>query len=172
MANTVLTFSQGGQEAQVTYQFFGVLDVEDFLDFMEVDFWGPLRPITSQGTTLDSISHGQSGQTTERIVDVNGTLFGSTSPISNCMLVPKNVATGRRGRSFWPGISELEVDGAGRLDSGFLTTAQAAWDAAFTAIDASPYGLFVERVGPPPTQDPVTGFSVGNVIGTQRGRLR
>lgn len=171
MANTVMIFDQGGQECQVTGEFFGVLDVGDFLQFMEDDFWAAMKPVTSNLCELIRITHRQGQITSTRDVNDPGADFGPALPSSVSALISKVPAAGRVGRMFWPGVPEADVDESGRFTAVAKTAWQNAADALYTALDASIYGMYIERTNPV-SLDPVLGFSVQPIIGTQRRRLR
>ena len=172
MANTVLRFDQGGQRAEVALEFFGVTDVPVFLQWVEDELWDAFKAQTSQQCTLDEIIHYQGGGSTVRVVDEDGGNVGNAAPSSNTYLIAKiPTIAGRAGRFFWPGVVETSVDESGRLLSGSLTALQAAADAFITALDASAYGLYIVRPGPPEVLSEVDSLQVRTVIGTQRRRL-
>jgi hypothetical protein len=107
---------------------------------------------------------------------VTGTRTGSPMPVNVSMLARKTTGQGGRrgrGRSYWPPmfIGEAEVSGNGVIDSDRLATINAALASTLDALGTAlfPAVLLHSDGGTP---DPITSWSMENVVATQRRRLR
>lgn len=103
-----------------------------------------------------------------------GTGSAAACPQNVAVLIKKQTALGGRhgrGRTFWPGIPEGQVNSAGVIGS----TALGDWQDAANFLEA-----FTDPFGPPVllhvdasiTPTPITGFLVDGRVATQRRRLR
>lgn len=101
-------------------------------------------------------------------------------PANSAFLVHKRTASGGRrgrGRMYFPGVDETEVDNLGALSSATRTawsTALAAWLAAIAAVAGVDSMVLLHGPGLtiPPVPTPVTSLTLDPVIATQRRRLR
>lgn len=115
-------------------------------------------------------------------VNVVGTLSTASSQMpQNCaILVQKRTATpGRRGRGrmYWPGLVESEVNAVGTLDGisiGRMNTMLNSWKATITSSPQllQPVLFHSEGATPAPGPSIITSFTVSPVMATQRRRLR
>ena len=92
-------------------------------------------------------------------------------------LIRKNTAMGGRqgrGRMYWPGVPNSEVDNAGNVSSGVLTDLSVAFTELYTEMAAADMPLVLLRAaGSPVTEpEPLTGLSPQSVVATQRRRQR
>lgn len=111
-----------------------------------------------------------------------GTLASASAqmPQNCCVLIQKRTGTpGRRGRGrmYWPGLVESEVDGVGTILASTvtrLTTMLNSWKATITASPqlGQPVLLHQEGITPTPGPSTITQFSISPVLATQRRRLR
>lgn len=106
---------------------------------------------------------------------VNGTEAGNTLPPNIGVLMTKQTAVGGRknkGKSFWPGATEAQTDGAGKLNAGaitdWLSAVQDFYDALVTAT--APMVILHSDVLDTPTA--VIGVTVSQLMVQQHRRLR
>lgn len=103
-----------------------------------------------------------------------GTNVSSALPPNVALLIEKRTNAGGRdgrGRLYMPGIVEPNVDAAGFIVPGAITTYQTAATAWRTRINEVTTGMFVfHRSASDPT--PVTALQIDPVAATQRRRLR
>lgn len=100
----------------------------------------------------------------------------STSP-NVCWLVHKNTALGGRagrGRMYWPGVQESEVDPSGALTTAFQTGAQTAMNTFLSSLATDLLIPVVLHGAASPLSAPttITSFTVDGRAATQRRRLR
>lgn len=100
----------------------------------------------------------------------------STSP-NVAWLVHKNTALGGRagrGRMYWPGVQESEVDPSGNLTTAFQTGAQTAMNNFLAALATDLLIPVVLHGAASPLSAPttITGLTVDGRAATQRRRLR
>jgi hypothetical protein len=100
----------------------------------------------------------------------------STSP-NVCWLVHKTTALGGRagrGRMYWPGVQESEVDPSGTLSGAFVTGAQTAMDNFLGDLGTALLIPVVLHGAASPLSSPTTilELNVDGVAATQRRRLR
>lgn len=92
-------------------------------------------------------------------------------------LVHKVTALGGRagrGRMYWPGVQESEVDASGNLSSGFVTGAQTAMDDFLNDLGTALLIPVVLHSEDSPLTSPTTiiALTVDGLAATQRRRLR
>jgi hypothetical protein len=100
----------------------------------------------------------------------------STSP-NVAWLVHKTTAQGGRagrGRMYWPGVQESEVDPSGNLSTAFVTGAQTAVDGFLADLSTALLIPVVLHGAASPLSTPTTILSleVDGVAATQRRRMR
>lgn len=86
----------------------------------------------------------------------------------------------QRGRFYFPGVAEAEVDSEGKISGTIVSSMQAAFSQWFTALNgfAKPmlaHTCFFEEDQPPcipPAWTPIVSFEVDDVVATQRRRLK
>lgn len=107
-----------------------------------------------------------------------GTQNANCFPQNNSYLLKKRTALGGRagrGRMFWPGCAEGNVDSIGVLDTAFRAAVQAVVDDILTSIPAGPvdaYVLFHDEDSFDPSPTGITSLLLDTRIATQRRRLR
>jgi hypothetical protein len=122
------------------------------------------------GPNLDGPYH-------ERIINIPGSIVSSTVTPNVAVLVRKNTVLGgrrNRGRFYWPGLRETDVDEAGFVLTTRRTDLQADFDAflsGLTLADITPVVLHGEAQGEL-APVPIASFSVDPRVATQRRRLR
>lgn len=169
MSKMTFFFDQDGQEAQCVFDVtYTGLPVAAIIA-MKANVWDNLRPETGSECSLIRITLREGNDTFEVTYSEAGTGVGSTSPVSNCILVSKHTIAGRNGRFFWPGAGEGSVDANGRLTTAKLAAWQLILDQVMVDIDAGPVSLHVERADGTLVQ--VDRLDIRPVIGTQRRRL-
>jgi hypothetical protein len=138
-------------------------------------------PIMTGSVTLESVlvkfGPNDTGPSAEVASGNSGSGGGSgTSPAVSWLVRKVTPFGGKagRGRMYWPGVQESEVDVAGVLSSGFVSGAQTAMDnflADLIAADIPP--VVLHGAGSPlTTPSPITSLEVDNVVATQRRRQR
>jgi len=119
----------------------------------------------------------ETGPTGEASAAVDGDAGGAASPPNVALLVQKVTSLGGRagrGRQYWPGFPETQVDGAGNIDGSFLAVAQGVfddWHAKLITDDLEPV-LLHGADSPISLPTAITSLVVAPVIATQRRRLR
>lgn len=123
---------------------------------------------------------------------IPGTKAGLTSPANVSFLMHKITAAGGRrgrGRSFWPGVSESDVDEQGTILAATVTAFQTDVDALLTALSVETIPMYLEHApptswvlvdgqprrvatGPAPAPTEVTDVVIDPRAATQRRRLR
>jgi hypothetical protein len=107
----------------------------------------------------------------------NGTATGGAAAPNTAWLVRKVTALGGhagRGRMYWPGVPEEEVDDAGTIASGTRGTFEGKIGDMFAALvleDLNPV-LFHGPQSPVSAPTLITGYAVDSRVATQRRRLR
>ena len=106
---------------------------------------------------------------------IPGTVGAQTPAPQNAILVQKLTAVGGRrgrGRLFWPGVTEAQLNPDGTLTAAAVTNLQNSFNSflsGMTALGNFPRLLHtVEGVAP----NSITSFSVQSLTATQRRRLR
>jgi len=107
---------------------------------------------------------------------INGGTSLSTAPPNTALLLRKNTAHGGRmgkGRCFLPPlwIAENNLDEYGAWAGSNVTTAQALWTSALTALASSDCPVVLLH-SDGSTPDPVTSWTLQGVAATQRRRMR
>jgi hypothetical protein len=170
-AQVTLGFSIGGYAG----------DAADLADLCIDEWVARIKPITPASITLSSVLVKFGPDATGPSVDVSAGEVGSgggtaTAP-NTAWLVHKVTALGGRagrGRMYWPGVQESEVDSAGQLSTAFRNGAQTNMTAmlgAFTLLNAVPVVLHGEA-SPITTPTVITVLRVDGTAATQRRRLR
>lgn len=148
-----------------------------------------ILPLQDGDLTLASIEVVGATDTAERTVGLNGgTNFASVPPNVACLVRKVVSGRGRRrqGRWFLPGILAAGVvNDAGIIDSGAVSSIQAAVFGFLTDLEAASNGTMVilqgeqriengAPVGTPPISPPpvVTNLFVEPKVASQRNRLR
>lgn len=117
------------------------------------------------------------GPAAETAVNDSGAESAQGLPPMVAALVQKNTESGGRqgrGRLYFPGIPENQVDEAGVLSSTWVTDLGAAWNAFGTAMSSADMPPVLLHAGPlsEPEPFPITSFAVSTQIATQRRRNR
>jgi len=118
-----------------------------------------------------------SGAFAEKATTSAGGIGSSAMPPQVSLLITKVTATGGRsgrGRSFMPGVTEVDIGPNGELGTAYLADVQDKWDDLKTALEAAdlfPVLLHADNTGDV-TPHPITGFQVQALVATQRRRLR
>jgi hypothetical protein len=141
--------------------------------------WKPrnLNSVTLSATRV-KLGPNESGAMAEVSSNIAGALNSPAASPNVAKLVRKISSEGgrwSRGRSYWPGVGELQIDGAGNIDAPTLTADQSAATAFYDLCVTNNSPLVILHAGPPappraPT--PVSGLQVDGRVATQRRRLR
>jgi len=140
-----------------------------------------IRDIIDGDATLSAVlvklGPNSTGPSGEFGFAISGTATGSPVTPNTSLLVQKVTASGGRrgrGRSYWPGFTEADVDGGGVITSGYLVTVQAKCDGFLADLLAAdvPMMLLHADSGSPPPPDQVTDYVAAARMGTQRRRMR
>jgi hypothetical protein len=150
-------FSAGKTDAQVctTYR---------------IEVWNRLKPFVCGSTQLVSISSGSTAAGFILPVGEFGAGVGTAFPPNCAYVLTKKVTGGRSGRAFWPGCGTTYVDDQGQVRSTQMTAINTALASALIGLVNAGSSLSVrDKLG---TVRPVTSWTVNQVMGTQRRRLR
>jgi hypothetical protein len=156
------------------------------MDTDSTAFANAVKPNLTSADTLTAIvwTVGTSIGALEYVSATNavGTLLSASAQMpQNCaVLVQKRTSTpGRRGRGrlYWPGLLESEVDAVGTLTASVVTrmnTMLNSWKATITASPQLGQPVLFHSAGATPVPGPsnITSFTVSQVMATQRRRLR
>lgn len=133
-----------------------------------------------QGTAITlreiKVKNGPTDTGPEATISVGepGTDAGNTLPPNSAVLVKKLTALGGRmhtGRMFFPGATETQTDGAGKLTTSALSDYQDGFDAFFTAMSGGDLPVALLHTDAT-TPDLLTSFQVMQLMASQRRRLR
>ena len=171
-----------GAEVTLGFDVSGYAGDPDTLGALAVTQWvNEVGTITPSSIILNSVlvkfGPDLTGPSAEVSAGDPGTGGGAQTAPNTAWLVHKVTALGGRagrGRMYWPGVQESEVDAAGNLSAAFVSGAQTnmtAMLAAFTLVDAIPVVLHGE-ISPITTPTPITVLRVDGRAATQRRRLR
>nr|CRY94848.1 hypothetical protein [uncultured prokaryote] len=110
-------------------------------------------------------------------IGFGGTATGVAGPPSVSLLVHKVTELGGRagrGRNYWPGFFEQEVDEGGNINSTAMPGLQTAFDDFFVLLESNEIApvLLHGPNAPISSPTPLVGFDVDGRVGTQRRRLR
>lgn len=136
--------------------------------------------------TLKVGSDGGDGPLVEFTYNEPGGRSGSAAPANLATLVRKVTASGGRrgrGRFYWPAlVMDGEVDELGLLSSTLVDDLQGAFNLAHASLMSGLGGSPIptppvvlhdsEGAGIEPVPTPITSFSVQQLAGTQRRRMR
>ena len=138
-------------------------------------------PITPATVTLASVlvkfGPNATGPSAEVPSGNAGSGGGASASPNVAWLVHKVTALGGRagrGRMYWPGVQESEVDPSGTLSSAFVTGAQTAMDGFLADLGTAlliPVVLHSET-SPLSAPTTITELTVDGVAATQRRRMR
>lgn len=112
----------------------------------------------------------------------SGSLIGNLGSPQVAALIRKHTAfagKAQRGRLYWPGVAEGDVDGHGKLTGAVVTALESAVDAWFSNVNTYAQHMLghscFHEDDQPPCQPipwtPITHLSVDDVVATQRRRL-
>jgi hypothetical protein len=106
------------------------------------------------------------------IVGLTGSAALTSAPANTALIVQKNTGTTVRGRSFWPGLAEEDVDAGGRVGAELRSLLTGAYITALAAIQLD--GVF-PTVASESSVDPdgvtITSFQPRPLVGTLRNRI-
>src|ERR1044071_874061 len=167
--------------AQVTFGFGNEEDLSpDDVATAIAGFWfTQFGGVTSDICSLQKIKVKLGPNDTGPETTLEPALLGANSsqPLPNqvAVLSRKITASGgrhNRGRSFWPGATEGQTDGAGKLSAAALSDWQDAVNGFWVACGAADFPWFIlhEDELVPPTA--VTNIQVDQLMASQRRRLR
>lgn len=167
MGLCVWNMSLGGEDMQTTCDVFlePGLSEQAAADAL-ANFWeNGLAFLMSDELTLPSITLFGEVYTYSRA----GSITRESVPSNVAVIMRKKVVGGNSGRFFIPGITDANVDNAGRLDAAFKNSFATNMAAARAALSAVGVTLRVEQsdgsfIG-------VSDITVAPVVGTQRRRL-
>jgi hypothetical protein len=108
---------------------------------------------------------------------IPGESVSATYPPNTAMLIRRVTAIGGRsgrGRIYMPGVPEPQADGAGVLDTTYLSDAETAWDNFRGTISLAglPLVLLHGETSPLSVPTAITDLAVAASLATQRRRLR
>lgn len=111
----------------------------------------------------------------EQVVNVEGGSTEGASPNTSILVTKRTNLGGRagRGRSFFPGITESAVNGAGQIVGDLATTPsdiEDFWPDLFTYLNLGDAVLLHTDVNDTPNL--ITSFTMSSLVSTQRRRLR
>lgn len=155
-------------------------------------FDGRMSDSTGFDSVLVKFGPDETGPSSVLPMIGSGTIVGQTEPPQIALLVQKNTALGGRrgkGRMFWPGLPEGDVDPGGVLRSGVAASWQGMFDAFLDGLSSNDIAMHllhdpathwvlvdgqprrIPNVGSvPPAPSPVTSLTVKSVVATQRRR--
>lgn len=150
-------------------------DVRDVL--VESGIMGSVPSTWNTRNILVKFGPSATGPSAELAVVIVGGSAGLAAPPQNSLLVRKTTLLGGRsgrGRIYWPGVQEAQVDQAGALAAPYregLQTGFTAFHAGLNALSLPP--VVLHGAGAPLTvPTPVANFIVDSRLATQRRRLR
>lgn len=137
------------------------------------------RYVSSLGLTGILVKEGPNVTGASALLGVvhNGTASGTSVAPNTSVLIRKHTAIGGRagrGRCYFPGIPEADVDGGGLI----VSTERALWETDFQTFldDIAAESLIPVLLhgdnSPVSTPTPITGVTVDSKVATQRRRLR
>lgn len=126
----------------------------------------------------DGLAYLQSDRMTLEGIGIDGDIYAYNEPGNITReSVPSNVAvvmrkltgTSVRGRFFMPGLTDENVDNAGRLDGAYQAAFAQQMPIALAALQAAGVTPMVQSATQ--GQLPITAITVNPIVGTQRRRL-
>lgn len=108
---------------------------------------------------------------------ITGNAAGTAVPPNTSVLIHKNTAFGGRagrGRMFYPGIPEAQVDQSGIIVGTWLAFLNTRWNAFRTGMEGDdlPLVLLHGASSPISTPSPIFSLEASATVATQRRRLR
>jgi hypothetical protein len=172
--------------AEITIGFDGVAGVPytptQLAELAEDSWTTNLRPRTVDDVTLETIrvkfGPNETGPSTELAVNLAGSVSANTAAPNTSYLIHKNTALGGRrgrGRMYYPGVNEIEVDEGGTVLAAVVTAWNTALAAYLTQMEAGGGDVVVLHaagISSVPVPTPILSLSVDNRVATQRRRLR
>lgn len=157
----------------MTMQEVAVLTVEAFNQNVAVGF------TTALNSSITRVKMGpdETGPSADFSFTLSGTDGTTSMPPQVAALVKKNTNEGGRagrGRSFWPGVSEADVNQAGAWGAGPLVANQDRWNDYMDQLALSGLTMVVFHSPGAPLTTPsvVTSLTLDGRVATQRRRLR
>lgn len=161
--------------------YFMRLGGEEVLTTLDIQTAAPPDLATAQALQVfwtNGLAFLMSEELTLEQITIDGEPYGFNEPGGITReSVPSNVAvvfrkltgTGVKGRFFMPGVTDANVDNAGRLDSAFLTAFNNQMPGALTQLQQAGVTPVVQSTTQ--GQFPITSIAAAPVVGTQRRRL-
>lgn len=140
-----------------------------------------LRGLMTAGVLLNRIlvkfGPDATGPSAEEVVVLSGNITSPGIQPGTALLVKKMTLIGGRagrGRLYFPGLPEADVEANGSIGGPYLAAAQTAFEAFRVAMNTALLTPVVlhSAASPLSTPTPITQFSVQGVAATQRRRLR
>lgn len=140
-----------------------------------------LRGLMTTGVVLATIlvkfGPDATGASAEETVNLSGNIGSPGIQPGTALLVKKLTLVGGRagrGRLYFPGLPEGDVESDGRIGVDYLAAAQSAFSAFRVAMNTALLTPVVlhSALSPLSTPTPITQFSVQPLAATQRRRLR
>lgn len=133
------------------------------------DNWRFMGVVVTKSTALGPLV----GQHLE---PTRGSSSSEVMPVNCTLLATKSTGLGgrkNRGRAYLPPLypAESEIDQAGNITTSLLLIAQANYDRAFTALDTAGIEPVLHH-SDGSAGTPISAFTIGGTIATQRRRLR
>lgn len=139
------------------------------LPFLVTFFEDTLQPYLSDELVLQEIRLGDAVLS----VGLAGAVSEPAAPANCALIIQKNTGTSVRGRWFWPGILEQDVDPGGRVGTELRALIDAAITPAVLALRTEELISLdvVSEKTDPAIRYPITSMTARPLIGTLRNRL-
>lgn len=128
-------------------------------------------------SVLAKLGPNDTGASAEVPCDIEGTYSSGGCKPNTTFLISKTTAVGGhagRGRAYWPGVPDNEVENDGTIQGATLVAAQSDLSSLFSDLDSVSDGLYLLHGAGSPVSTPtkITQFLLDARVATQRRRLR
>jgi len=149
----------------------GVTDAQVAADRLHESWGNSLMPQICNYYKLDHVEVASpAGSVSSTLAPVTGGNTGAANATNACYLVKKQVASGRRGRIFLPGVSENALLPDGSIKASSHASVQAAVTDLYGSLLFQ--GLNPVLIRANGSEVPVTSFILSNWSGVQNRRFR
>jgi len=149
----------------------GMTDAQLVADGLHGAWKSKLMPQICSYYQLDHVEVASpAGSVSSTIAPSSGGNTGTPNATNACYLVKKQVAAGRRGRLFLPGVSENALQPDGSIKSSSYNSVQSAVSALYTELVA--IGLQPILIRADGSEQVVTEFLLSHWSGVQNRRFR